>query len=222
MKIDGAVIVTTPQKLAFVDVIKGIEMFDKLNVRVVSVVNNMAYFTCNSCDQQHRIFGEGYVKMLKQQLGILNSIEIPLLSDISKYSDSGCPIGYIYQEDHPLNLLYQQLANTITTETNNVQSQPIVRYETGTQHVIIQDPLNHKIIKKVESRMLRFHCQCAACVDEFNDTKYVSYDQIDPHVFPSKINKKGNYAVSIVWSDGHNSSIYPYKTLLSELIPEFK
>ena len=44
--------------------------------------------------------------MIKEQFGIANSIEIPLIPDISKYSDAGCPIAYIYNDSHPLNGLY--------------------------------------------------------------------------------------------------------------------
>lgn len=49
VKLDGAVIVTTPQKLAFVDVVKGIQMFNDLKVRILGVVENMAYHECPKC-----------------------------------------------------------------------------------------------------------------------------------------------------------------------------
>ena len=44
--------------------------------------------------------------------------------------------------------------------------------------------------------------------------------EIDPEVYPTRIEEKGNYAVAVVWSDGHRSSIYPYKRLLSSDIPQ--
>jgi ATP-binding protein involved in chromosome partitioning len=69
---------------------------------------------------------------------------------------------------------------------------------------------------------LRKSCKCALCVDEFTGKILIKEDKINEDVHPYKIEPKGNYAVAIMWSDGHRSSIYPYERLLSDSIPEYK
>lgn len=102
LKFNGSVIVTTPQRLSFIDVVKGIEMFDALQVPTVSVVENMAEYQCPECSLVHRPFGPGYMSMLQKQFGIKHSISIPLIADISKYSDLGSPVVLTLPEEHTI------------------------------------------------------------------------------------------------------------------------
>ncbi len=60
---------------------------------------------------------------------------------------------------------------------------------------------------------LREQCQCASCVDEWSGTKRISPDQIPKDIESTEIKAVGRYAVSIHWSDGHNTGIYPFDHL---------
>jgi DUF971 family protein len=88
------------------------------------------------------------------------------------------------------------------------------------------DPLEGKVIckfadgseKRIDPLHLRSKCLCAACVDEVDGRQIFKINQCPKDVHPTNMVKKGNYAVAIVWSDGHRSSIYPYERLQSSQI----
>lgn len=97
---------------------------------------------------------------------------------------------------------------------------PHVRYDTNSSCIIVRTPEGKE--KKIKALELRKKCNCALCIDEFTGKKLSKDESIREDVFPGKIEPKGNYAVAIVWSDGHRSSIYPYERLLSDDIPEYQ
>ena len=90
--LSGAVIVSTPQDLALIDARKGLNMFRKVDVPVLGIVENMSYFTCTKCGERHEIFGHGGARMEAERLGVPFLAEIPLDLDVRIRSDSGQPI----------------------------------------------------------------------------------------------------------------------------------
>jgi len=88
----GAVVVSTPQDIALLDVVKAITMFDKANVPILGMVQNMAYWSCPDCGRRDHIFGDGGVKAEAEKRGIELLGEIPLSLDVRTGSDSGTPI----------------------------------------------------------------------------------------------------------------------------------
>lgn len=95
--VDGAIIVSTPQDIALLDATKGVEMFKKLNLPIIGMVENMTSFICTSCGTEHHIFGEGGVSKAVEQLGIEMIGQIPLELELRTGSDSGRP--YMTQEN---------------------------------------------------------------------------------------------------------------------------
>ena len=91
--LSGAVIVTTPQSVALEDVERGMAMFDKVEVDVLGVVENMSYYLCPNCDKRHEIFGRGGGQAAadRQQVPFLG--EVPLIEAIRSAGDQGQPVA---------------------------------------------------------------------------------------------------------------------------------
>jgi ATP-binding protein involved in chromosome partitioning len=88
----GAVIVSTPQDIALIDARKGLNMFRKVDVPVLGIIENMSYFACPNCGHQTNIFGHGGAKVEAERLELDFLGEIPLDIAIRETSDGGTPI----------------------------------------------------------------------------------------------------------------------------------
>ena len=89
---NGAVIVSTPQDIALIDAVKGINLFNKIGVPVLGVVENMSYYICEHCGTRADIFGHGGAEKTAKKYGVDFLGAIPLHYDIRVNSDSGTPI----------------------------------------------------------------------------------------------------------------------------------
>ena len=113
IKMDGAIIVSTPQEVALLDVKRGIKMFDKLQVKILGLVDNMSFFTGDD-GKRYSIFGEGGVKRTAEEFNKEFLGEIPINSEVGKTGDQGKPIV----ESNPENetsKIYLDLAKKIKT-----------------------------------------------------------------------------------------------------------
>ncbi len=101
----GAVIVTTPQDVALADARKGLVMFNKVNVPVLGIVENMSYFVCSHCGQRENIFDSGGGSRTASELGVPFLGEIPIETKIRIGGDRGNPIVTMEADnDHSQNI----------------------------------------------------------------------------------------------------------------------
>ena len=108
----GAVIVSTPQDIALIDARKGLNMFRKVAVPVLGIVENMSYFLCPNCGERSEIFGHGGAREEAEKLGVPFLGEVPLHLDIRTTSDSGHPI-VVAKPDSPHTQVYKNIAGRV-------------------------------------------------------------------------------------------------------------
>ena len=108
----GAVIVSTPQDIALLDARKGLNMFRKVDVPVLGIVENMSYFRCPNCGHEAHIFGHGGARQEAERLGVEFLGEIPLHIDIRTTSDGGDPI-VVSQPDSDHAKAFREIADRI-------------------------------------------------------------------------------------------------------------
>jgi ATP-binding protein involved in chromosome partitioning len=95
--VDGTIVISTPQDIALLDAKKGLEMFKKLNLPVIGMVENMSSFVCTNCGSEHHIFGHGGVEKAVQELDVQMLGQVPLEIELRTGSDQGKP--YMSQEE---------------------------------------------------------------------------------------------------------------------------
>jgi ATP-binding protein involved in chromosome partitioning len=118
----GAVIVTTPQDVALTDAKKGINMFRKVEVPVLGVIENMSYFQCPHCSGRTEIFAHGGGKAAAEKFGVPFLGEVPLDTTIREGGDEGKPV-VAQNDDSPVKKAFQQIAEILSAQINELNTQ---------------------------------------------------------------------------------------------------
>lgn len=129
----GAVIVTTPQDIALLDAQKGVEMFRKVEVPVLGVVENMALHICSQCGHQEHIFGEGGGDRIAQEYGVPLLGSLPLSLNIRQQADNGTPT-VISEPEGEEAALYSDIARNMTAQLSLTGEA-----STAFPHIVIKD-----------------------------------------------------------------------------------
>ena len=115
---------TTPQRLSYVDVVKGIEMFDNLKVPTIALVENMSYYKCGSCGTKKRLFGAGFNASIQESYGIKHSFEVPIVEEIAQMSDNGTPFVISLPDSLEIVQTYGKLAETVKEQLEEIRTEP--------------------------------------------------------------------------------------------------
>ena len=111
VKIDGAIIVSTPQELALMDVERGIQMFDKTKIKIVGLVDNMSFFISDD-GKKHNIFGEGGVERTAKEFNKKFLGKIPISTKLRESADLGLPLTY-KEPDNEISKVFSEIADKI-------------------------------------------------------------------------------------------------------------
>ncbi len=113
VQLTGTIIISTPQDLSLIDARKGLNMFKKVNVPILGIIENMSYFLCKKCETKHKIFGNGGAKAEAKKLGVPFLDEIPLDILLRSSSDEGRPI-VLQEPNHLISKKFLQIATLIS------------------------------------------------------------------------------------------------------------
>jgi ATP-binding protein involved in chromosome partitioning len=122
----GAVVVSTPQDLALIDARRGVAMFEKVDVPILGIVENMSYFVCPNCGARHDVFAHGGARAEAARLGVPFLGEIPLTMAIREGSDGGRPV-VIADPDGPHTAVYREIATLIRARLDGSTLRPAPR-----------------------------------------------------------------------------------------------
>ncbi|WP_018402743.1 P-loop NTPase [Marinobacter gelidimuriae] len=240
MPLSGVVIVTTPQTVSLKIARRGLRMFEKVQVKILGLVENMRTFTCPHCGENTDIFRHGGGEQMSEELGVPFLGALPLDADVVTSGDEGRPI-VAGQPTSVSAKVYASIATALVEQLHAMVTvlKPFVwtwdsnegapdwaegaARPAGSQNTPIgllrRDPRTLSILWEdghrddFDVRDLRLACHCALCVEEMSGRKLLDPKTIRPDVAPQQIVSIGNYAVKFDWNDGHSSGIYSFNNL---------
>jgi ATP-binding protein involved in chromosome partitioning len=240
MPLSGVVIVTTPQAVSLKIARRGLRMFEKVQVKILGIVENMRTFTCPHCGESTDIFRHGGGEQMSQELGVPFLGALPLDIDVVICGDEGRPI-VAGQPDSVSAKVYAAIATALVEQLHEAITviKPFVWKWDSNEGApdwtegaarpagslttpigfLRRDPRTLSILWEdgnrddFDVRDLRLACHCALCIEEMTGRKLLDPKTIRSDVSPQKIASIGNYAIKFDWSDGHNSGIYSFRDL---------
>ncbi len=201
--LSGAVIVTTPQDVSLRIARRGLRMFEKVQVPILGIIENMSSFCCPHCGKETDVFRRGGGERLSRELGVPFLGAIPLSADVVEAGDGGRPIVVARPESAPA-LAYRAIATELAARVAGLR-----RRDARTLTVCWADGAVHDI----DVRDLRLGCRCALCVEEVTGRPLLDPATVPADVAPATLTSVGNYALAVAWSDGHNSGLDPWARL---------
>lgn len=215
IKLTGAVMVTTPQEVAVLDVRKAMNMFELVKVPIIGIVENMSYYQSTPNDEKVYLFGKGGGERLASETGQAFLGAIPIDPEICHCCDRGISLFSLgLAEQKSTVQAFTHIAQGVLTQSTAIHSNEslIKRMWQNDDHTLI-------IIwadgKEQHFRLsdLQKTCSCANCIDENTGKQLLDSKSIKDDVSASSIRPVGRYGVQIQFTSGCSTGIYSFESL---------
>ena len=240
MPLSGVVIVTTPQAVSLKIARRGLRMFEKVQVPILGIVENMRSFSCPHCGETTDIFRHGGGEQMSAEIGVPFLGALPIDAEVVTCGDEGCPI-VVAQPKSVSARVYSAIADALLAQLqasvtglkafvwkwDSNEGAPAwmegAVQPSGARNIPVglmrRDPRTLSLLWQdghrddLDVRDLRLACRCALCVEEMSGRKLLDPQTVRADVSPRQITSIGHYAIQFDWNDGHNSGIYAFNDL---------
>ena len=208
----GAIIVSTPQDLALIDARKGLNMFRKVDVPVLGIIENMSYFICPKCGERSDIFGHGGAQHEAEKLGLPFLGAVPLHMEIRERSDSGQPI-VATNPDSPHAQIFRDIAARAWAEVENASGRSVKppRLDLSPNRDALKATFEGGESHELSAEMLRVMSPSAEVQGHSPEQRVTVARKRNVKI--KELRPVGNYAVRIVFDDGHDTGLYTWSYL---------
>ena len=197
-KIAAAIMVTTPQVVATLDVSKAIQLFQKMEIPVLGIVENMSYFIDPETGKKFFPFSSGGGESLCKEFNIPFLGEIPMDSKVSEAGDLG---ESLFASNSSAAQSFQTLSERVLQEISSLPKEDVHVRQNGPHHleIFIEGAWHTLSLHEIQKM-----CPCARCQGEKKCDEQVSLLEFSPI---------GRYAIKLIFSSGCSQGIYPYSQL---------
>jgi len=208
--LSGAIIVSTPQDLALIDARKGLNMFRKVDVPVLGLIENMSYFLCPKCGERSDIFGHGGAEREAEKLGLTFLGGIPLHMDIRERSDSGLPITATLP-DSPQAMVYKEIAAKAWGEIQAAKGVEIPVMKVSPSRDCLTIGFKDGFSYDLPAEMLRVMSPSAEVQGHSEEQRVTVPGKRTVKI--RELKPVGKYAAKLVFDDGHDTGLYTWSYL---------
>ena len=208
----GVVIVSTPQDLALIDARKGLAMFKKVSVPILGIVENMSYFIAPDTGARYDIFGHGGAKAEAEKVGVPFLGEVPLTMDVRETSDAGRPITATAPDSAPAQV-FREIAAKAWGELERAAGRGMKPPELEVMHdgEALRVGFATKDQHELSAEFLRVLSPSAEVQGHSKEQRVTVGGKKNVKI--RELRGVGNYAVRIVFDDGHDTGLFTWSYL---------